>query len=191
MKEEKLTMSLYRIYKHIEDTIKEHGDISQFKEDVLYVINELLAKPIKVSTAVEIVVRNEERRINKMQREKDEEYIRKLKCEIDELEKERQADKEKIEEYAEMLIKLNAQNLNNSIEQRKESNEQLEALHEGWKIELEKKDNRIKELESDKEIKDKMIKLMSEHLTTPIHSKKDVIEYFENLAKESGEIDEC
>lgn len=55
---------------------------------------------------------------------------------------------------------------------------------------LEKQDNRIKELESDKEIKDKMIKLMSEHLTTPIHSKKDVVEYFENLAKESGEIDE-
>lgn len=131
MEEEKLTMSLYRIYKHIEDTIKEHGDISQFKEDVLYVINELLAKPIKVSTATEIVVRNEERRINKMQREKDEEYIRKLKCEID------------------------------------------------------KQDNRIKELESDKEIKNKTIKLMSEHLTTPIHSKKDVIEYFENLAKES------
>lgn len=50
---------------------------------------------------------------------------------------------------------------------------------------LDKQDNRIKELESDKEIKDKMIKLMSEHLTTPIHSKKDVIEYFENLAKES------
>lgn len=59
------------------------------------------------------------------------------------------------------------------------------------KEELKKKDNRIKELESDKEIKDKTIKLMSEHLTTPIHSKKDVVEYFENLAKESGEIDEC
>lgn len=53
---------------------------------------------------------------------------------------------------------------------------------------VEKQDNRIKELESDKEIKDKTIKLMSEHLTTPIHSKKDVVEYFENLAKESGEI---
>ena len=49
---------------------------------------------------------------------------------------------------------------------------------------------KIKELESDKEIKDKMIDLMSEHLTTPIHSKKDVVEYFENLAKKSGEIDE-
>ena len=50
---------------------------------------------------------------------------------------------------------------------------------------LERQSNKIKELESDKEIKDKMIKLTSEHLTTPIHSKKDVIEYFENLAKES------
>lgn len=97
----------------------------------------------------------------------------------------------KDKEYAEMLIKLNAQNLNNSIEQIKRSNEHVEALNEAWKIELEKKYNRIKELESDKEIKDKMIDLMSEHLTTPIHSKKDVIEYFENLAKESGEIDEC
>lgn len=96
MEEEKLTMSLYRICKYIEDTIKEHGYISQFKEDVLYVINELLAKPIKVSPATEIVVRNEEIIINKMLREKDEEHIRKLKCKIDDLEKEKQADKEKI-----------------------------------------------------------------------------------------------
>jgi hypothetical protein len=70
--------------------------------------------------------------------------------------------------------------------------------------EEKEKNKRIKELESDNyecnniivrymeelEIKDKMIDLMSEHLTTPIHSKKDVVEYFENLAKESGEIDE-
>ena len=58
---------------------------------------------------------------------------------------------------------------------------------------------RIKELESDNyecnniirdyiedwKLKTKIIDLMSEHLTTPIHSKKDVVEYFENLAKES------
>lgn len=69
---------------------------------------------------------------------------------------------------------------------------------------LKEKDNRIKELESDNyecnniireyiedwELKNKIIELMAEHLTTPIHSKKDVIEYFENLAKESGEKDE-
>ena len=69
---------------------------------------------------------------------------------------------------------------------------------------LEKQDNRIKELESDNyecnniirdyiedwKLKTKIIDLMAEHLTTPIHSKKDVVEYFENLAKESGEIDD-
>ena len=125
------------------------------------------------------------------------EAIMKIADERDELLKERQADKEKIKElekdYAEMLIKLNAQNLNNSIEQRKESNEQLEALHEGWKIELEKKDNRIKELESDKEIKDKMIDLMVNELVFGVFdfkSIKQAKQYFENLAKESGEIDE-
>lgn len=112
------------------------------------------------------------------------------------LEKERQADKEKIKEYAELLIKVNVQNLNNSIEQRKESNEQLEALHEGWKIELEKKDNRIKELESDKEIKDKMIEMYIEHIyrscdfDNRIKTKEQIKQYFENKAKESGEIDD-
>ena len=112
--------------------------------------------------------------------------------------KERQADKEKIKElgkdYAEMLIKLNAQNLNNSIEQIKRSNEQVEALNEAWKIELEKKGNRIKELESDKEIKDKMIDLMVNELVFGVFdfkSIKQAKQYFENLAKESGEIDEC
>ena len=63
---------------------------------------------------------------------------------------------------------------------------------------------RIKELESDNyecnniirdyiedwKLKTKIIDLMAEQLKTPINSKKDVIEYFENLAKESGEIDE-
>ena len=69
---------------------------------------------------------------------------------------------------------------------------------------LEKQDNRIKKLEADNyecnniirdyiedwKLKTKIIDLMAEQLKTPINSKKDVIEYFENLAKESGEIDE-
>ena len=46
------------------------------------------------------------------------------------------------------------------------------------------------ELLKERQLKNKVIELMAEHLTTPIHSKKDVIDYFENLAKESGEIDE-
>lgn len=47
------------------------------------------------------------------------------------------------------------------------------------------------ELLKERQLKNKVIELMAEHLTTPIHSKKDVIKYFENKAKESGEIDEC
>ena len=43
--------------------------------------------------------------------------------------------------------------------------------------------NIIRDYIEDWELKNKIIKLMSEHLTTPIHSKKDVVEYFENLAK--------
>lgn len=47
------------------------------------------------------------------------------------------------------------------------------------------------ELLKERQLKNKVIELMAEHLTTPVHDKKWVIDYFENLAKESGEIDEC
>ena len=50
--------------------------------------------------------------------------------------------------------------------------------------------NIIRDYIEDWKIKTKIIDLMAEQLKTPINSKKDVIEYFENLAKESGEIDE-
>lgn len=62
---------------------------------------------------------------------------------------------------------------------------------------LEEQDNRIKELESDKEIKDKMIELYINHIykncdfDNRTSTKKQIKQYFENLAKESGEIDEC
>ena len=61
---------------------------------------------------------------------------------------------------------------------------------------LDKQDNRIKELESDKEIKDKMIELMANLIYNwdtfkNYGSRKDIKQYFENLAKESGDIDEC
>lgn len=61
---------------------------------------------------------------------------------------------------------------------------------------VEKQDNRIKELESDKEIKDKMIEMYIEHIyrscdfDNRIKTKEQIKQYFENLAKESGEIDE-
>ena len=71
--------------------------------------------------------------------------------------------------------------------------------------ELEKQDNRIKELESDKEIKDKMIDAMLEVIEecrandclysdeidlSQIAGTEQLKQYFENLAKESGEIDD-
>lgn len=69
---------------------------------------------------------------------------------------------------------------------------------------LDKQDNRIKELESDKKIKDKMIEKMAKVIVSltnlndvRIFTVKEIeemingiIEYYENLAKESGEIDE-
>ena len=50
--------------------------------------------------------------------------------------------------------------------------------------------NIIRDYIEDWKLKTKIIDLMAEQLKTPINSKKDVIEYFENLAKESSEIDE-
>lgn len=69
-----------------------------------------------------------------------------------------------------------------------EKNEEIRLLRKAIK-ELESDNyecnNIIREYIEDWELKTKMIELMAEHLTTPIHSKKNVIEYFENLAKES------
>ena len=56
---------------------------------------------------------------------------------------------------------------------------------------LKKQDNRIKELESDKKIKDKMIEMYIEHIyrscdfDNRIKTKEQIKQYFENLAKES------
>lgn len=47
------------------------------------------------------------------------------------------------------------------------------------------------ELLKERQLKNKVIELMAEHLTTPVHDKEYVKQYFENKAKESGEIDEC
>ena len=47
--------------------------------------------------------------------------------------------------------------------------------------------NIIRDYIEDWKLKTKIIDLMAEQLKTPINSKKDVIEYFENLAKESGD----
>lgn len=72
------------------------------------------------------------------------------------------------------------------------------AIEDLVKLEKERQADKekIKELESDKEIKDKMIEMYIEHIyrscdfDNRIKTKERIKQYFENLAKESGEIDE-
>lgn len=56
---------------------------------------------------------------------------------------------QKDKEIAEERIKYISSNLNNTIKQRQKEDEQLNALNEGWKIELEQKDKEIQELKAD------------------------------------------
>lgn len=76
-----LAEKIYRIQEHITDTIKEYGDISQFKEDVLYVIYFLLERQSKTGqlTATQIQAKQMEYAVSKEKIKKDEEYIRLLK----------------------------------------------------------------------------------------------------------------
>lgn len=76
-----LATRTYKVYEYIIDTIKENGDISQFKEDVLYIIHGLLERqlPIKKLTATQIVIENRDK---EMQLERE----RYMKNQINELE---------------------------------------------------------------------------------------------------------
>ena len=84
-----LAEKIMRIQEHITETIKEHGDISQFKEDVLYVIHFLLEKNLtpKQLTATQIQAKQMEYAVYKEKTKKDEKYIRLLKCELDKKDK--------------------------------------------------------------------------------------------------------
>lgn len=83
-----LSEKIYRISKHIEDTIKEYGDISQFKEDVMYVIHFLLERvETKNLTATEISVKQMNYRITKAKEEQLEKIIDKQNKVIDEMAK--------------------------------------------------------------------------------------------------------
>ena len=76
---------LMRIQEHITDTIKEYGSISQFKEDVLYVMKCLLERQLNSAelTATETLLKNMEYNIQKQKEEKYEEYIAVLKTEAE------------------------------------------------------------------------------------------------------------
>ena len=70
-----LATRTYRVYDYIMNSIKEYGEVSQFKEDVLYIIHGLLERqlPQKELTATQIVIENRDKEIQ-IEKEK---YLRK------------------------------------------------------------------------------------------------------------------
>lgn len=61
----KLAQIIYRVYEHILAEIKEKGELSYFKEDVMYIIHNLLERQLnkEEKTECEIVMKNQESRI--------------------------------------------------------------------------------------------------------------------------------
>ena len=70
-----LATRTYRVYDYIMDSIKEYGEVSQFKEDVLHIIHGLLERqlPQKELTATQIVIENRDKELQ-IEKEK---YLRK------------------------------------------------------------------------------------------------------------------
>ncbi len=75
-----LAIRIKRVFDYIEDEIKEKGEISQFKEDVLYIIHELLERQLSKDelTACEIVVKNRKAMIQVEKEKRTQEYIQQL-----------------------------------------------------------------------------------------------------------------
>ena len=75
-----LAIRIKRVFDYIEDEIKEKGEISQFKEDVLYIIHELLERQLSKDelTACEIVMKNREAMIQVEKEKRTQEYIQQL-----------------------------------------------------------------------------------------------------------------
>ena len=94
-----LATRIYRVEDFIIETIKENGEISQFKEDIMYIIHNLLERQLdkQEMTACEMVVKNQEARIR-------EEHRRHMQSKIDQLESDKQKLIEKLEEDKETLI---------------------------------------------------------------------------------------
>ena len=80
-----LARKIYRVQEHVLDEIKKNGEISYFKEDVLYIIHNLLERQLtkEEQTACEIAVKNQESRIRT-------EYERHMQMKIDKLESDKQ-----------------------------------------------------------------------------------------------------
>lgn len=83
-----LAQKIYRIQEYILTEIKEKGEISDFKEDVMYVIHNLLEIELSKEelTACEIVMKNQEARIRIEHEKRIQRYINQLENKVKELE---------------------------------------------------------------------------------------------------------
>lgn len=105
-----LAQKIYRVQNYILEEIKEKGEISDFKEDVLYIIHNLLERQLskEQQTACEIVMRNQNARIQIEKEKYMQRQIEHLETNnkklIDYIEK-------KMSEYDETIIELVLQNV--------------------------------------------------------------------------------
>lgn len=118
-----LATRTYRVYEYIINNIKENGDMSQFKEDVLYIIHGLLQKQLstKELTATQIVVENRDK---EMQLERE----RYMKNKINELEQ-KEFILDKVTDLATKIATENAEKYN--------SENQKEVDFSEWNLALE------------------------------------------------------
>ena len=103
----KLATKIYRVQENILDEIKRNGEVSYFKEDVLYIIHNLLERQLtkEEQTACEIVVKSQELRIQR-------EHQKHMQMKIDKLEQAKQ----KIIDKLEKRRKLNNDRYGQSID---------------------------------------------------------------------------
>ena len=92
-----------------------------------------------------------------------------------------------LEKYRDLYIQSLANNLNQSLKNREMSNEQLEALNEGWKLEVEKREKMIElmarfiDTEFSSEHLSKVLKIEVKPLET---YREDIKQYFKKKAEE-------
>ena len=80
-----IAIKIKNVLDHISDTVKQNGDMSQFKEDVMYVIHTLLEKQLnpKQLTACEIIFKRQGYEIQKAKENHLKNRISELKSELE------------------------------------------------------------------------------------------------------------
>lgn len=193
MTDEELSQKIFRIQEHILDTIKENGDISQFKEDVLNVIHFLLENQLTKEeiTATAICEKNRYYMIQTEQRKRLEQQITELQMNlldkdnrINELEK--ALDERFIHVIGARTVFARLMSLDKEIIVRDDLKLRNEIEHnikdeEKLKLELKKKDKIIKEMAERVYLKKEEYECVRENQKRKIHASFEdcIIEYFE------------